>query len=150
MRTCSCGLLFAAGICSCGLAIAGAETAEYKRPSAPACLSPRSYRDFGPPSGCDTDTLPHNRMGWMTSVAGTSTVSGAMFVTVPMVAYTFRDLEEAAAAYDGFIKVAKYTNSGWPPIIDNLEGNSSINLVRPTRDERRELIRDITSKNEAI
>jgi hypothetical protein len=97
MRTCNCGLLFfAASICSCGVAVANAETAEYKRPSAPACFSPPIYRDFGPPPGCDTDSSQHNRLSWVTSVAATTGATGMMVAYMPMVAYTARDAEDAA------------------------------------------------------
>jgi hypothetical protein len=100
MRNCNCRLFFAAGICSCGLAIAGAETAEYKRPSAPACFSPPIYRDFGPPAECENDTLPHNRMSWVTSVAASSGTSINVFAFVPTVAYTARDAEDGAETND--------------------------------------------------
>jgi hypothetical protein len=146
MRNCKCGLLFAAGLCCCGLAIASAERAEYDRPSAPACSSPPIYRDFGPPAGCDNDMSPHNRMGWLTSVASsTSTVTSPIFVTAPTVAYTFRDLEEAAAAYEydlGF-EVAWSTSGASSAVIDR-----EINLIHPSKDERLALIRQSRSKGE--
>jgi hypothetical protein len=97
MRKCSCGLALGVGGCLCGLAITSGEAFEFKRPSAPAC-EVRLFRDFGPPAGCDDGTLPHNRMGWVTSVAAsTGTISpGALIAPVPLVAYTARDAEDAA------------------------------------------------------
>jgi hypothetical protein len=120
MRKCKCGLLFAAGICSCGLAIASAETAEYRRPSAPACFSPPIFRDLGPPADCRNDTLPHNRMGWVTSVASTGTVS-TVTALVPSVAYMARDAEDAAETNTPRFEVTFWSD---PPKFKN-DGSSS-------------------------
>ena len=80
MRNCRWGLAFGVGICYCAIASGG--LFEFKLPSAIACSCPPIYRDFGSPPGCDNETLPHNRMGWMTSVAAsTGTITATTLVT---------------------------------------------------------------------
>lgn len=101
MRNCSrCGLALGVGVCLCSLA--AAETHEFRGPSGPACSAAPTFRDFGPPAGCDGETLPHNRTGWLTSVAGATgssvTSNGALFISGPLVASTARDAEDAAEA----------------------------------------------------
>ena len=80
----------------------------------------------------------------MTSVASTSSVTGSgAVVTQPMVAFTFRDVEDAAPTRDEAFEVAKSTNGASGAAVD-----SAINLVHPTKDERLALIRN-SRKNEA-
>lgn len=111
MPRCKYCLIAGAGLCACGLF--SGELFEFKLPSAIACSSPPIYSDFGPPAGCDNGSLPHSRMGWITSVAastGTYAPSGAMFSMVlraPMVANTYRDLEDAAAFYDAGVEITQ-------------------------------------------
>ena len=88
-------------------------------------------------------------MGWMTGVsASTSTVTAtyaifSMILPAPTVAYTYRDLEDAAALYDRGFEFANSTNGGSPAAVD-----SAINLVHPTKDERLALIRSSSTKDE--
>jgi hypothetical protein len=66
------GLIVGAGLCGCGVAVLSGELFESKLPSAIVCSSPPIHRDFGPPAGCDNEPSPHNRMGWMISVAAST------------------------------------------------------------------------------
>jgi hypothetical protein len=98
MRKCSrCGFIL--GVCFCGGAIVAGEVFDLGRPSAPAC-EVRLFGDFGPPAGCDDGTSPHNRTGWVTSVAAasSSTTLGvhSWIYESPIVAFTARDAEDAA------------------------------------------------------
>jgi hypothetical protein len=83
-------------------------------------------------------------MGWMTSVASTNS-SGAMssMVDSPTVAYTYRDLEDAAAFYDVGFQTATSMNGGSVTILEN-----TTNLLHPTKDERLALIRSTRTKGE--
>jgi hypothetical protein len=60
----------------CFSAIGAGEFIEFVRPSAPACH--RRGPDFGPPSGCDGESQPHNKMIQATSLSSTTTSLGAM------------------------------------------------------------------------
>jgi hypothetical protein len=112
MPRCKYCLIVGAGLCACGLF--SSELFEFKLPSAIACSSPPIHSDFGPPAGCENEPLPHSRMGWMTSVA-TSTGTGAMFSMVlraPIIANTYRDIEDAAAFYDAGVDITQSMNDG--------------------------------------
>lgn len=56
--------------------------------------------DLGQLPECDDGTLPHNRLGWVTSIAssGSSSLYAGMFmfVDLPTVAFTAYDAEDAA------------------------------------------------------
>ncbi len=107
MWKCSCSLGLCVGICVCGAAIINAEVVEFTRPSAAVCYIPAPYPDLVPLPGCDDPTLPHTRMGWLTTVAAsTATATGAAITVVPpIVTNTFRDSEDAAEAYDNGLVV---------------------------------------------
>jgi hypothetical protein len=143
MGNCSkCGLVLGVGACLFCLGVGG--TYEFKRPSDIACSSPPTFRDLNPPPGCDDGTLPHNRLGWVNSVASASstTVSGGvifgggLFRDVPTVAFTAHDAEDAGerAAYDRMALMLGHS----PPFGAN---SNTFYLVRPTWDERLALIR---------
>lgn len=93
-----CGLALGVGVCLFCLGVGG--TYEFKQPSDLACSSPGTYRDFGPPMGCNDGPSPHNRSGWVNTVGATgpssSTTTGVLFTYVPLVAFTARDAEDAA------------------------------------------------------
>jgi hypothetical protein len=149
MQTCRCGLVLGVGVCLCGIAIAADHAFEFRRPSDMACTSPVTYRDLARLAGCDNSTLPHNRMGWFTSVAIASTTSTAtyvnpIFLKVPLVAFTAKGAEDAAeraAEYDrmGTIVGSSLPVSSLPVIV--LERGPTFNLVHPTNDEQVALIR---------
>jgi hypothetical protein len=87
VRKCSCGFIL--GACLCGVSLGSAETFEFNRPSQPMCTARYFVYDFGPPAGCDNDSMPHSRMGWVTSVAASTT-------SLPIVAFMAHDAEDAA------------------------------------------------------
>jgi hypothetical protein len=112
----NCGVTLGIGLCACGLALGSGEAFEFKRPSASACEVPYFFRDFGPPPGCDNETLPHNRMGWLTSVASTGSVTATgIGINPPLVAAAFRDLEDAANALDQMVEVSSWVHNSWVP-----------------------------------
>jgi hypothetical protein len=142
MSTCSkCGLVLGVGVCLFCLGVGG--TYEFKRPSDVACSSPPTFRDLNPPPGCDDGTLPHNRLGWVTSVASTSSTtvvhgaifSGGLFVDVPTVAFEAHDAEDAAERAAADDRTAMMVGHPVP------FGSLTFELVQPTWDERLALIR---------
>ena len=144
MDKCSkCGFAFGVGfICLCGGgAIVSGEAYELSRASDMVCLY-RHY-ELAPPLGCDEEPGPHNRSGWFTNVASTSssvTISSGTFTIIdtPTVAYVARDAEDAAeSSSPTFAAVMLGPYSGMPPGA----GSITFNLVRPTKDERLALIR---------
>jgi hypothetical protein len=93
-------------MCKCGVAVgaclfcvAASEAVEFKRPSAPSCAG-YFFRDLGPPPGCGDDSMPHNRTGWVTSLANSTGTVSSITVTLPMVAFTARDAEDGAEPTD--------------------------------------------------
>jgi hypothetical protein len=115
MRKCTYCLTLGIGVCLCG--VASAELTEFERPSAPACEARVVRGDFGPPPGCEGDTSPHNRLGWLTNVAVStgSSVAAVSFINSPLVAATYRDLEDAAAEYDRGFDVTFWPNTPVKP-----------------------------------
>jgi hypothetical protein len=130
------GLAFGVGVGVgvCVSCVVAGEAFQFKLPSAIACSSPSIYLDLGPPPGCDTNEQPHSRTGWLTSLStGTGTVTGpaTAILPAPRVAYTYRDLEDAAAFYDRGFEIANSMNGWTVATIEN-----ATNLLHPTKAER--------------
>jgi hypothetical protein len=137
-----CGL--ALGVSACLFCLGAGGAYEFKRPSDIACSSPPpAHYDFGPSPGCDDGTLPHNRPGWLNSyVVGatgpSSTVSGALFTYVPMVAFTAHDAEDAAEPTGRASVVVTLDPNGASMASITEHGRM---IVHPNEDERLALIR---------
>jgi hypothetical protein len=103
---CKCGVAF--GVGACLFCVAASEAFEYKRPSASLCEG-YFFRDLGPPPGCGDDSMPHNRTGWVTSIANSTGSISSITVTMPMVAFTARDAEDGADPTDQGFEVTAWS-----------------------------------------